>query len=103
MRQIVSEILAQLFSDNAIQILLNLTWVQTGTIIYLRYGKTGNKKRATCLAKLLQNKLNSDVARFTTHIEPVLQQIGLLIGLNEDDGDERGETSAARRLGLFCI
>ena len=24
-----------------------------------RYGKTGNKKRATCLAKLLQNKLNS--------------------------------------------
>ena len=27
----------------------------------------GNKKRATCLATLLQNKLNSDVAHFTTH------------------------------------
>ena len=33
--------------------------------------KTCNKKRATCLAKLLQNKLNSDVARFTTPIRPV--------------------------------
>ena len=27
----------------------------------------GNKKRATCLATSLQNELNSDVARFTTH------------------------------------
>ena len=36
----------------------------------------GNKKRATCLATLLQNKLNSDVACLTTHIKPVLQQIG---------------------------
>ena len=33
--------------------------------------KTGNKKRATCLATLLQNELNSDVARFTEHIKPV--------------------------------
>ena len=33
--------------------------------------KTGNKKRATCLATLLQNKLNSDVARITTHIKLV--------------------------------
>ena len=32
----------------------------------LRYGKTANKKRATCFATLLQNELNSDVARFTT-------------------------------------
>ena len=36
----------------------------------------GNKK--TCLATLLQNELNSDVARFTTHIKPVLQQIRLM-------------------------
>ena len=43
---------------------------------------TGNKKRATCFATLLQNELNSDVARFTTHIKPVLQQIRLLTGLN---------------------
>ena len=47
-----------------------------------RCGKTGNKKPATCFATLLQNELNSDVARFTTHIKPVLQQIRLLTGLN---------------------
>ena len=34
---------------------------------YLRYGKTGNKKRAICFATWLQNELNSGVARFTTH------------------------------------
>ena len=28
----------------------------------------GNEKRATCFATLLQNELNSDVARFTTHV-----------------------------------
>ena len=31
------------------------------------YGKTGNKKLATCLATLLQKDLNSDATRFTTH------------------------------------
>ena len=36
----------------------------------------------TCLETLLQNELNSDVARFTNHIKPVLQQIRLLTGLN---------------------
>ena len=55
-------------------------WI--GYSIELRHGKTGNKKRTTCLATLLQNELNSDVARFTTHIKPVLQQIRLLKGLN---------------------
>ena len=29
--------------------------------------KTGNKKRASCVATLLQNELN--VARFTTHVQ----------------------------------
>ena len=33
----------------------------------LRYGKTRNKKRATCFATLLENELNNDVARFTSH------------------------------------
>ena len=42
----------------------------------------GAWKRATCLTTLLYNKLNSDIARFTTHIKPVLQQIRLLTGLN---------------------
>ena len=37
---------------------------------------------STCFATLLQNEMNSDVVRFTTHIKPVLQQIRLLIGLN---------------------
>ena len=30
------------------------------------YSKTANKKRAACFPSLLQNQLNSDVARFTT-------------------------------------
>ena len=38
----------------------------------LRYGKTANKNYAICLATLLQNELNKDVTRFTTHIKPVL-------------------------------
>ena len=29
----------------------------------------GTEKRATCLATVLQNELNSDVARFTTHAQ----------------------------------
>lgn len=33
----------------------------------LRYGKTRNKTHATCLATLLQNQWNSDVALFTTN------------------------------------
>ena len=42
----------------------------------------GNKNYATCLTTLLQNELNKDVTRFTTHIKPVLQQIRVLTGLN---------------------
>ena len=42
----------------------------------------GKKTLATCFATLLQNESNSSVARFTTHIKPVLQQIRLLTGLN---------------------
>ena len=38
----------------------------------LRHGKTGNKKRATCLATLLQKELISNVAHFTTHIQTCL-------------------------------
>ena len=29
----------------------------------------GTEKRATCLATLLQNELNSDVVRFTPHVK----------------------------------
>ena len=52
----------------------------------LKYGKTAKKKeQATCLATLLQDELNSDGARFTTHRKLVLQQIRLLTGLNVGD------------------
>ena len=44
--------------------------------------KRASKNCATCLATLLQTELNSDVARVTTHIKPVLEQIRLLTGLN---------------------
>ena len=40
------------------------------------------KKHSTCHATLLQNELYSNVARFTTNMNPVLQQIRLLTGLN---------------------
>ena len=56
---------------------------KTTLTIELKCGKTGKKKEhATCLATLLQDELNSDDARFTTHRKPVLQQIKLLTGLN---------------------
>ena len=42
----------------------------------------GNRKYATCHATMLQNELINDVARFTIHNKPVLQQIRLLTGLN---------------------
>ena len=52
------------------------------TRLQLKVLKNGQKKHATCLATLLKNELNSDVARFTTHIKPVLQQIRLSTSLN---------------------
>ena len=40
--------------------------------VKLSYSKTGNKKRATGFATLLQNEMNTDVARFTTRIRTCL-------------------------------
>ena len=40
--------------------------------VKLSYSKTGNKKRATCFATLLQNEMNTDVARFNTRIRTCL-------------------------------
>ena len=56
----------------------------------------GNKKHATCFATLLQNELYSDVARFTTNIKPVLQQMRLLTGLNV------GVKRATSQFNSFC-
>ena len=44
----------------------------TTYFISSRYGKTGYKKRATSFAILLQKEVNSDVARFTTHVRTFL-------------------------------
>ena len=48
----------------------------------MRMAKAAKTSRKVCLATLLQIELNSDVARFTTHIKPVLQHIRLLTGFN---------------------
>ena len=61
----------------------------------------GNKKR-TCLATLVQNELNSDVACFTTHIKPVLQQIRLLKGLNVG-GKTRNIVVVAKQVVRFLL
>ena len=34
-----------------------------------RYGKMGDKKRATCISALLQNELDSGVSSFATHVQ----------------------------------
>ena len=38
-------------------------------------GLNGQQKRAACFATLLQNELESDVARFTTYVQQISQQI----------------------------
>ena len=53
-----------------------------GTVYYaVKDVSKGTVKQETYLATVLQNELNSDAARFTTHIKPVLQQIMLLTGM----------------------
>ena len=58
------------------------TFKPVNSLICCKTGLMWVIKRATYLATLLYNKLNSDIARFATHIKPVLQQIRLLTGLN---------------------
>ena len=41
-------------------------------------GLNGQQKRAACFATLLQNELESDVARFTTYVQQISQQIRLV-------------------------
>ena len=50
-------------------------------IHFSRCVKTGNKKRATCLATLLQNKLNSDVGVLPLTFKPVNKQFCCKTGL----------------------
>ena len=65
-----------------------------------RYGETGNQKHATFFATLPQNKLKSLVARFTTLIKPILQQIRLLTGL--DVGGKTRNIAIQLVLKLCC-
>ena len=53
------------------------------SLLFLKVRKNGQQKSCNLSCKLLQKELNNDVARFTTHIKPVLKQIRLLTGLNE--------------------
>jgi len=63
----------------------------------LRYGKTGNKKMQLVHAAMLQNKLNSDVAFFTSPIKPVLQQIRFFTGLKV-----ASKTRCCKKIARFC-
>ena len=48
------------------------------SLFCLKLQWSGQQKRATCFATLLQNELKSDVARISRTFKPVLQQIKLL-------------------------
>ena len=79
-KMITKEKIPCLFIKFSQHILKGNAWISVWRICMLilglkglRNGQTGNRNYATCLATLLQNELTSDVARFTTHIKPVLQ------------------------------
>ena len=42
-----------------------------GPVKKIDFLQVTEKRATTCFATLLENELNSDVARFTTHIKPV--------------------------------
>ena len=72
----------------------------------LKLRKNGQQKRATCFATLLQNELNSDVARFAKHIKPVLQQISLLLQVARilsSDGLELHGSLAINNIFVTCF
>ena len=60
----------------------------------------GNKKRATCFATMLQNELNSDVARCTTHVQTCLQPD--LLQNRFDVGDKTRNIAIQRVLQQCC-
>ena len=63
----------------------NVTAEKHGCIKVRKNGRTKKKKKETCNlyynVTLLQNESINDVARFATHIKPVLKQIRFLAGL----------------------
>ena len=61
---------------------LDRACVAFGRLWLLKVRKNGQQKTCSLFCNIAANELNSVVARFTTHIKPVLQQIRLLTGLN---------------------
>ena len=63
----------------------NVTAEKHGCIKVRKNGRTKKKKKETCNlyynVTLLQNESINDVARFATHIKPVLKQIRFVAGL----------------------
>ena len=57
----------------------------------------------TCFAILLQKKLKGDGARFTNHIKPVLQKLGLLTGLNVSRFSTFFCSNMAKQVARFCL
>ena len=74
----------------------------------LRHSKTGSKKRATCFATLLQNELNSDLARSTTQFRTRLatNQVARFVFVGGKKAQHRYSTSFAamlqNKLHVFC-
>ena len=52
------------------------------TLVRVKVRKNRQQKKCNLSCNIAVNELNSHVARFATHINPVLQQIRLLTGLN---------------------
>ena len=66
---------------------------------YLRYGKTGNEKRAICW---LQNELNSDVVRFTANENKTYNLISCKTGSNMC-GKTRNIMHVAKQVARFLL
>ena len=49
----------------------------------------------------MQNELNNDAARLTTHIKPVLQQIRLLTGLNVGGNTQNAQHRFSNRFAAM--
>ena len=74
----------------------------------LRYSKRGSKKRALCFSTLLQNELNSHVARFRTHFRTCLatNKVARFVFEGGKKGQHRCTTPFAamlqNKLHVFC-
>ena len=73
----------------------------------LSCSKTGNKKRATCFATLLQHELNtnSDIEHFTTHVQTCIAKTrsqGFVGGNTRDIAIQLVLQQCCKKLHVFC-